>query len=115
MVTGDALVEAGPAGTRMELGAAVEQGQGAQVADIGALVLILVELAAERRLGAVIEQDAARFRIEMGGQALDLLSGGRRQVETEFGLFHGETPSLRGAASARATARRARLREPCGA
>src|SRR2546425_13209153 len=53
------LVERRPAGARLELGRRPEERQSAQPTAVHALRLVVQEAAAERRLGAVGEQDPA--------------------------------------------------------
>ena len=62
MPFGERLGEARPAGAALELGAAVEQRQAAQPAGEDARPLLIEEDAAERRLGAMLEQDVASLR-----------------------------------------------------
>ena len=64
MPVGERLGEAWPAGAAFELGAAVEQRQAAQLAGEDAGALLVEEDAAERRLGAMVEEDVALFVAE---------------------------------------------------
>ena len=77
MIRGEGLGEARPAGAAFELGAAVEQRQAAQPAGVDARALLIEEDAAERRLGAVFQQDAPLLLAEVGDQRLELLLGRR--------------------------------------
>ena len=73
--------EAGPAGAGVELGVGAEQRQPAQPAAIDAAALVVEEHAAERRLGAVVQQHAL-FLVAQGGDKRGALGGrGRGQVE----------------------------------
>ena len=63
---GEGLGEARPAGAALELGAAVEQRQPAQPAGEHARPLLVEEDAAERRLGAMLEQHVLLFLVEVG-------------------------------------------------
>ena len=62
MALGERLGEARPAGSALELGAAMEQGQPAQPAGKHALAFLVEEQAAERRLRPMLEQDVLLFR-----------------------------------------------------
>ena len=99
MIAVDGVEEARPAGAGLELGARIEQGQPAEAAAIGALLLGLVEDAAERPLGAVLEQYAALLVVEIGDEGVQLLGAWRVEVETGFraplvvhgGVGHGSS------------------------
>src|SRR2546427_16391 len=77
--------EAGPASAGIELGTGAEQRQRAQPAAVDALALVVQEHAAERSLGAVLQQHAALFAAEAGDQRLGLGGSGGRQVEGGHG------------------------------
>src|SRR5690606_16995029 len=83
------LEEAGPAGARIELGGGPEQRQSAQPAHVGALALVVQEYAAERALGAVLQQHVALLGRQRGGQRLQLLRIGRGEVETAHRWLRG--------------------------
>jgi hypothetical protein len=100
-------VEARPAGAALELGLVAEQRQAALAAAVDARRLLAEQAAAERRLGAVVQQDAALFLVvEVGLEARALVVGGRGQVEAR-GLRQpaapGPWPTAR--SSARSAAR----------
>src|SRR3954454_16277554 len=75
------LGEARPARTAFELGAAVEQWQAAQPASERAWPLFVKEGAAERRFGAVFEQDVLLLITEARNEVLELFVGRRCQIE----------------------------------
>jgi hypothetical protein len=73
--------EAGPAGAGIELGAGAEQRQPAQPAAVDALALVVEEHAAERRIGAVLQQHPAFVGRQAGFERGALSGVGRGQVE----------------------------------
>src|SRR5438477_1507923 len=73
MSLGERLGEARPTGAALELGAAMEQRQPAQATGEHARPLFVEEYAAERRLGAMLEQDALLLIAEVGDEALQLV------------------------------------------
>ena len=73
--------EARPAGAALELGLGPKQRQAAQAAAVDPVFLVAEEAAAERRLGAVMEQNVALLLAEVGFQARALGVAGRGQVE----------------------------------
>src|SRR5690606_28659174 len=77
--------ETGPACARVELGAGAEQRQPAEAADVGALAPVVEEHAAERRFGAVRQQDPAFLGAEGGGDRRAPGVVGRGQVEAGHG------------------------------
>src|SRR6478672_9301992 len=88
------LGKARPAGAALELGAAVEQRQAAQAAGEDARPFLVEEYAAERRLGAMLEEDVLLLFGEVGDELLELRVGGRSQVEGGVG-GGGHRSSLR--------------------
>ena len=85
MPLGERLGEARPAGAALELGAAVEQRQAAQAAGEHARPLLVEEYAAERRLGAMLEEDVLLLFGEVGDELLELLFRRRSKVESGVG------------------------------
>src|SRR6185437_1460561 len=73
------LVEGGPerrpAGAALELGAVLEQRQAAKPATVDAGVLLVEQPAAERRLGAVMQEDIGLLARQAGLQPLALRRG----------------------------------------
>jgi hypothetical protein len=78
-------VEAGPAGAALELGLVFEQRQAALAAAIDAGALLAQQAAAERGLGAVVQQDPGLLGRQVGLQALAFGLGRRGQVEAAGG------------------------------
>ena len=70
MVRVHRAVEAGPAGAGIKLCLLVEQGQLAQLALVGAGCLVVQQSAAEWRLGALVEENAAFLRGQFGSPGL---------------------------------------------
>ena len=70
----DRLIEARPAGARMELVLAGEQRQPADHAAVGALFLVVEQRAAERGLGVRLLRDTVGVRVELAGQPLYLVA-----------------------------------------
>src|SRR6185437_2257507 len=85
--------EGGPAGAALELGAVLEQRQAAEPAAVDAGVLLVEQPAAERRLGAVVQEDVGLLAGQRRLQALALLGRRRRQVESGWGeLWRAHEP-----------------------
>lgn len=82
--------EAGPSGAGLELRLGREEGQVAEAADVGASFVLVEQWAAERALGAVIEDDEALFGGEFFGQ--HVARGGREGGDVESGGGLHEDP-----------------------
>ena len=67
----DGCVETWPTGARIELVLAGEQRQAAHYTGVRALLLVVEQIAAERRFGAGILGDPIRLRIKFRGQLFD--------------------------------------------
>ncbi len=70
-------VEAGPAGAALELGLVLEQRQAALATAVDAGALLTQQAAAERGLGAVMQQDAGFLGRQVGLEALAFRLGRR--------------------------------------
>ena len=89
---GDRRGEARPARPAVELLARAEQRQPAQPAGVDALPLVIGEDAAERRLGAMLEQDVALLARQVGCKPFEFGFGRRGEVETGHGDPSGLSP-----------------------
>src|SRR5205807_4026221 len=83
------LEEARPAGARVELRIRREQRQTAQPAHVRARLLVVEEQAAERPLGALVEDHVALFGREAGRERLDARRGQSGDVVAGFRGGHG--------------------------
>src|SRR6185369_10793720 len=96
VVGAERLSEARPAGAAFELGAAVEQREAAEPAGEDSGPLLVEEDPAERRFGAMFEEDVFFLVVELGDQRVELALCGRCEIECCFGgwsvLGHGESP-----------------------
>ena len=82
------LEEARPAGARLELRVRLEQRQTAQPARVDAGLLVVEEQAAERALGALVQDDVALFGGEVGGERGDAVVGESGEVVSGAGGRH---------------------------
>src|SRR6478735_8414705 len=73
------LGEARPAGSTLELRAAVKERKAAQPAGEDARTLLIQEDTAKRRFRAMLQEDMAFFVIEVGDEILELLVGRRSE------------------------------------
>ncbi len=90
----DRRIEARPAGAAFELGLGAEQRQAAKAAAIDAVFLVVQQPAAERRFGAVVQEDVGLFRSEAGLQTLFLVRRRRGEVEAGVGAERGAEMSV---------------------
>src|SRR5262249_19027763 len=90
------LEEAGPAGAGVELGVALEERQAAEAADVDAVELVVGEVAAEGRLGALGEDDLGLVGGELLGELLDLGAGEGGDVVGGGGVARGVGVALGG-------------------
>ena len=81
------LEKAGPAGAGIELGAGAEQRQAAEPAGVDAMLVVVQKHAAERRLGAVLQQHALLVGREAGDDVPALGIAGRGEVEGGHGVL----------------------------
>ncbi len=84
--------ETRPAGTGIKLVVGLEQRQRAQSTLVRAILLVVEQTAAERALGAVIEQHAAFLGRKSGSQAFALGAVQRRKVVTGSRNTHALAP-----------------------
>src|SRR5687768_8603528 len=80
VVAVERLVKARPAGAGLEFLAGAEERQAAQAAGVEARLLVVQERAAERPLGAVVEQNVPLLRRELSRQPVALGGGDRPEV-----------------------------------
>src|SRR5690606_13278351 len=78
---GDTAGEAGPPGPRVELVRRVEHRQTTELAHVGALPLVVQQVTAKSRLGALLQQYASLLVREGVGQSLPFFVAERREVE----------------------------------
>src|SRR5688572_30190991 len=76
----DRLKEAGPAGPGIELRLRREQRKAAQAAGVGSVFLVVEEVTAERRLGSVVQEDAALLLVQRLRELHHFLFTQRRDV-----------------------------------
>src|SRR5687768_2922324 len=80
VVAVERLVKARPAGAGFEFFAGAEERQAAEPAGIEARLLVVQKRAAERALGAVVEQNMPLLRRELSRQPVALGGGDRPEV-----------------------------------
>ena len=84
MVRIEGFKEARPPGAGFELGAGSEQGQAAQPAAVNAVLFVVEQAAAKRRLGPMIQQNPAFFGAEPLGQTAAFRIAERAEFITRF-------------------------------